>query len=46
MSFVSAHKGMLPCMIDVVRKSYFPEFLRMIERDFYILTQLLKTKGA
>lgn len=45
-SFIPESEGMYPCMIDVVRKDYFNKFLRIINRDFYILTHLLKTKGA
>ncbi len=43
-TFVPEAKGMYPCMIDVVRKSYFNEFLRIINRDFYIFLQLIKGK--
>lgn len=43
-TFVPESEGMYPCMIDVVKKSYFAEFLRMINRDFYILSQIMKGK--
>jgi len=46
MSFEEARAGMFPCLIDVVRKTYFSEFLRMIERDFYIFAELVKIKGV
>ncbi len=46
MSFEKSELGTLPCLIDVVRKTYFSEFLQLIERDFYILTQLVKSKGV
>jgi len=46
MSFSKAPSGMSPCLIDVVRKTHFTEFLRLIERDFHILTQLVKTEGV
>lgn len=46
MSFEKAEAGMSPCLIDVVRKTYFSEFFRIIERDFHILTQLVKLEGV
>jgi hypothetical protein len=46
MTFSEAPSGMFPCLVDVVRKTYFSEFLRMMERDFYILTELFKMKGV
>jgi hypothetical protein len=46
MSFEKEEEGMFPCLIDVVRKSYFSEFVQMIERDFYILTELFKIGGV
>ena len=45
-SFEKAQAGMLPCLVDVVRKSYFSEFLRMIERNYSILTDLIKMSGG
>lgn len=41
MSFIKGEEGMLPCMIDVVRKSYFSDFLKMVEKDFQILTEVI-----
>jgi hypothetical protein len=35
-------KNAYPCLIDVVRKPYFSEFLKKIEQDFSILTDFLK----
>lgn len=35
---ISWQDGSSPCMIDVVRKSYFPTFLKMIEKDILIYT--------
>jgi hypothetical protein len=43
-TFIPESEGMYPCMIDVVRKSYFNDFLRMVNRDFYILSQLIRGK--
>jgi len=41
-SFQKAEIGRLPCLIDVVRKTYFPEYLKIIERDFSILDEFMK----
>jgi len=46
MSFEKAQAGMLPCLVDVVKKIYFSKFLRMIERDFYIFAELVKMKDV
>ena len=43
-TFVPESEGMYPCMIDIIRKSYFKEFLRIVNRDFYILSQLIRGK--
>lgn len=43
--FVSFEKSMTPCMIDVVRKTYFPTFLQIIENDFMILSDIISYKG-
>lgn len=42
--FLSFKRDMTAFLIDVVRKTYFSEYLRMMNRDFYILTELLKGK--
>jgi len=41
-SFQKAETSTLPCLIDVVRKTYFPEYLKIIERDFSILDEFMK----
>jgi hypothetical protein len=41
--FMSFGEDMSPCLIDIVRKTYFSEFLKIIERDYQILLNLLKT---
>jgi len=46
MSFSKIPSGMSPCLVDVVRKTYFSEFLRMIEQDFRILTGLFKIEDV
>lgn len=46
MSFSKGPSRMSPCLVDVVRKTYFSEFLQMIERDFHILTELFKFEGV
>lgn len=39
--------GMFPRLIDVVRKTYFSEFLSKVERDFNILSSfVLKSAGV
>jgi len=44
--FTSFGKGRPPFLIDIVRKSYFSEFLTMIERDFQIFKDFIETGGA
>jgi hypothetical protein len=41
LQFVSYDEETLPCMIDVVRKTYFSEFLQIIEKDFSIYNELM-----
>jgi len=41
-SFHKAEADMLPCLIDVVRKTYFPDYLKIVERDFSILDEFMK----
>jgi len=38
--FISFGTDVSPCLIDVIRKTYFPEFGKMVERDFQILTEI------
>ena len=45
MTYEIAEDGMLPCLIEVVKNEYFPEFLHMINNDFNILTHLVRSKG-
>lgn len=44
--FTSFAKGRPAFLIDIVRKSYFSDFLTMIERDFQILKDFIETGGA
>jgi len=46
MSFSKGPRGMFPCLVEVVRKAYFPEFLRKIEQDFNSLRKLAMFKGV
>jgi hypothetical protein len=41
-SFQKTETGMIPCLIDVVRKTYFSEYLKIIERDFSILDEFMQ----
>jgi hypothetical protein len=41
-TFQKTETGVLPCLIDVVRKTYFPDYLTIIERDFSILDEFMK----
>ena len=44
--FMSFGKGRQAFLIDVVRKSYFSDFLTIIERDFQILKDFAETEVA
>jgi len=41
--FMSFGKDMSPCLIDITRKTYFSEYLKMIDRDSQILLNLVST---
>lgn len=41
--FMSYGKDMSPCLIDITRKTYFSEYLKMIDRDSQILLNLVST---
>jgi len=43
--FISFRRDATPCVIDVVRKTYFPEFLKILEKDFQILIEFINRKG-
>jgi len=45
-TYSKSSSGMSPCLIDVVRKAYFPKFLQKIEQDFSILVKLATFKGV
>lgn len=42
LQFMSFREDMEPCLIDIVRKTYFSEFLKIIENDSGILTEFAK----
>jgi len=44
--FVSFGKERMPFLIDIVRRSYFHEFLTIIERDFQIFLDFIRNIGA
>lgn len=44
--FISFGKDRMPFLIDVLRKSYFEEFLTIIEKDFQILSDFIGTVTA
>lgn len=46
LTFSNTSSGVSPCMIDVVRKTYFSEFLRVIERDLHILAEMAEPLGV
>lgn len=46
LQFVSYDEEARPCMIDVVRKTYFSEFLQIIENDFEIYNEVLSNRSG
>lgn len=45
-SFEKAQARTRPCLVDVVKKTYFPEFLKMIEQDISIIKEVISTGGG
>lgn len=43
--FISFGTEMSPCMIDIVRKTYFHQFLKIMENDFAILSEIINYEG-
>lgn len=46
MTFEKAQANVLPCLIDVIRKTYFSDYVQIIERDFTIFNEFLKFKSG
>lgn len=44
--FLAFREGMTAFLIDIIRKTYFPEYLEIVRRDFYILTEFIKERSV